>query len=201
MAPIAAANLSGVGRINGYGVLLGAQRLRDSAYSRLVAGGFQSFGAGSRIMLPARIANPDRISVGAGVLIGAGSWLMVPSRDEPGPVIELHDRVRMRGASISAVLSVVIEEAVGIAAGVYISDHSHGFDLVDVPIRDQPLTEARPVRICRGAWLGQNVVVMPGVTIGEGAVVGANAVVTRDIPPRTVAVGAPARVVRELVPG
>ncbi|WP_349426390.1 acyltransferase [Microbacterium sp. LWS13-1.2] len=190
-----------MGRINGYGVLLGAQRLRDSAYSRLVAGGFQSFGAGSRIMLPARIANPDRIAVGAGVLIGAGSWLMVPSRDEPGPVIELHDRVRMRGASISAVRSVVIEEAVGIAAGVYISDHSHGFDLVDVPIRDQPLTEPRPVRVCRGAWLGQNVVVMPGVTVGEGAVVGANAVVTRDIPPRTVAVGAPARVVRELVSG
>ena len=185
--------------MNGYGVLLGAQRLRDSAYSRLVAGGFQSLG--SRILLPTRIANPDKIAVGAGVLIGAGSWLMVPSRDEPGPVIELHDRVRMRGASISAVRSVVIEEAVGIAAGVYISDHSHGFDRVDVPIRDQPLSEPRPVRIGRGAWLGQNVVVMPGVTIGEQAVIGANAVVTRDIPPRTVAIGAPARVVRELVPG
>ncbi len=74
-----------MGRINGYGVLLGAQRLRDSAYSRIVAGGFQSFGAGSRIMLPARIANPDRIAVGAGVLIGAGSWLMVPRSTSPGP--------------------------------------------------------------------------------------------------------------------
>ncbi|QKJ21251.1 acyltransferase [Microbacterium hominis] len=125
---------------------------------------------------------------------------MVPSRETPGPVLVIHNRVRMRGASISAVRSVVIEEAVGIAAGVYISDHSHSFDRPDVPIRDQPITEARPVRIGRGAWLGQNVVVMPGVTIGAQAVIGANSVVTRDVPPHTVAVGVPARVVRELVP-
>ena len=175
------------------------QRARDSAFSRIAAGGFHSFGPHSRIMLPTRIANADKIAVGDRVLIGAGSWLMVPSREDPGPVITIHDRVRMRGASISAVRSVVIEEAVGIAFGVYISDHSHGFDLPDVPIRDQPLTEPRPVRIGRGAWLGQNVVIMPGVTVGEYAVIGANSVVTRDVPPRTVAVGAPARVVRELV--
>lgn len=189
-----------MGRIDGYNVLLGLQRARDSAFSRIVAGGFHSFGNRSRILLPTRIANADKIAIGDGVLIGAGSWLMVPSRDEPGPVLEIGDRVRMRGASISAVLSVVIEDAVGIAAGVYIADHSHSFDRPDVPVRDQPITAARPVRVGRGAWLGQNVVVMPGVTIGEHAVIGANSVVTRDVPARCVAVGAPARVVRELVP-
>ena len=186
--------------MNGIAGLTILQRVRDSVFSRLAAGGFHRFGRSSRIMLPTRIANADKIAVGEGVLIGAGSWLMVPSREAPGPVMFIHDRVRMRGASISAIESVVIEESVGIAFGVYISDHSHGFDQPGVPIRDQPLTEPRPVRICRGAWLGQNVVVMPGVTIGEQAVIGANSVVTRDIPPRVVAVGAPARVVRELVP-
>lgn len=150
-------------------------------------------------MLPTRIVNADMISIGDRVLIAAGSWLMVPSRESTGPVMFIGDRVRMRGASISAVKSVVIEEAVGIAFGVYISDHSHGFDHPGIPIRDQPLSEPRPVRIGRGSWLGQNVVVMPGVTIGEYAVIGANSVVTRDIPPRAVAVGAPARVIRELV--
>lgn len=174
------------------------QRVRDSLFSRIAAGGFHSFGARSRILLPTRIANADKIAVGEGVLIGAGSWLMVPSRETPGPVMHIHDRVRMRGVSISAVRSVVIEEAVGIAAGVYISDHSHSFRDPDVPIRDQPISEPRPVRIGRGAWLGQNVVVLPGVTIGEQAVIGANSVVTRDIPPRTVAAGAPARVIREI---
>jgi UDP-3-O-[3-hydroxymyristoyl] glucosamine N-acyltransferase len=175
------------------------QRMRDWAFTRIAARGFHSFGPRSRILLPTRIANADKIAVGDGVLIGAGSWLMVPSLDHPGPVLFIHDRVRMRGASISAVKSVVIEEAVGIAFGVYISDHSHGFDLPGVPIRDQPISDPRPVRIGRGAWLGQNVVVLPGVTIGEYAVIGANSVVTHDIPPRSVAVGAPARVVRSQV--
>ncbi|WP_420063936.1 acyltransferase [Microbacterium marmarense] len=74
----------------------------------------------------------------------------------------------------------------------------HGFDDPTIPIRDQALTRIAPVRIRRGAWLGQNVVVMPGVEIGAGAVIGANSVVTSDVPPRTIAVGAPARVIREL---
>lgn len=181
--------------------LLALQRARDSMFSRMAASGFHEFGRGSRILLPTRVSNADKISIGKNVLIGAGSWLMVPSREQPGPVMFLHDRVRMRGASISAIQSVVIEEAVGIAFGVYIADHMHGFSNPGIPIRDQPLSEPRPVRICRGAWLGQNVVVLPGVTIGEYSVVGANSVVREDVPPHCVAVGAPARVVRELAPG
>jgi acetyltransferase-like isoleucine patch superfamily enzyme len=51
-----------------------------------------------------------------------------------------------------------------------------------------------------GAFLGAHVVVLPGVTIGTGAVIGAGAVVTRDIPPHAVAVGVPARVIKHLVP-
>jgi acetyltransferase-like isoleucine patch superfamily enzyme len=50
------------------------------------------------------------------------------------------------------------------------------------------------------AWLGTNVVILPGVTVGRGAIVGAGAVVTADVPPYTVVVGAPARVVRHLQP-
>ena len=57
---------------------------------------------------------------------------------------------------------------------------------------------AGPVEIGDGAWLGENVVVGPGVCIGRGAVIGANAVVLDDVPERSVAVGAPARIVRSL---
>lgn len=57
-----------------------------------------------------------------------------------------------------------------------------------------------PVRIGRGAWLGANVTVLPGVTIGDGAVVGAGSVVTKDVAPSTVAVGTPARPVRDIEP-
>lgn len=175
-----------------------AQRMRDRLFSALAAEGFADFGTGSRILLPTRINGAPHMSIGAGVLIGAGSWLIVPQQRSPGPNIILGDRVRMNTASISAVHRVEIEEGVGIARGCYISDHSHGFANPDVPIRDQPIDRVAPVVIRRGAWLGQNVVILPGVTVGRGSVIGANSVVRTDVPDRTVVAGSPARVIREL---
>lgn len=184
--------------MSGLDVLIGLQRARDACFSMIAAGGFDRFGKGSRILLPFRVLGASKISVGSHVLIGAGSWLIVPVRDAPTPALTIQDRVRMNQTSISAVRSVVIEEAVAIARGCYISDHSHGFAQPDVPVRDQPIGRIAPVRICRGAWLGQNVVVLPGVTIGAGAVIGANSTIREDVPPRSVAAGSPARVIRRL---
>ena len=184
--------------MNGLDALLLAQRLRDAAFSAIASSGFESFGKGSRICLPFRVGNAQHISIGSQVLIGAGSFLMVPVADAPSPAIVIGDRVRMNQTAITAVESVIIGEAVGIARGVYISDHSHGFQEPGVAIRDQPLGKVAPVHIGAGAWIGQNAVIMPGVTIGEGAVVGANSVVRDDVPARCVAVGAPARVIRQL---
>lgn len=185
--------------MSGLDLLIFAARVRDAAYSLIAGPGFARFGKGSRILLPFRVLNGSRIAIGRNVLIGAGSWLIVPA-DVAGsePVLVIGDRVRMNQTSISAVSSVIIEEAAAFARGVYISDHSHGMDDPDLPIRDQPIARIAPVRIGRGAWLGQNVVVLPGVTIGAGSVIGANSVVRHDIPPRSVAVGSPARVIRQL---
>ena len=179
-------------------LLLTAQRTRDLVFSKLAAGGFASFGPASRILLPTRLSGVANVAVGDRVLIGTGSWLIVPEQRAPGPNIVIGDRVRMNQTSISGVERIDIEEGVAMARGCYISDHSHGFDDPDAFIRDQPLSRVAPVRIKRGAWLGQNCVVMPGVTIGAGSVIGANSVVTRDIPDRTVAAGTPARILRSL---
>jgi len=62
-------------------------------------------------------------------------------------------------------------------------------------VRRRP-SEGRPVRVGANVWLGDGVVVLPGVTIGEGTIVGANSVVSRDLPPRVIAVGAPARPIK-----
>lgn len=184
--------------MNGAKLVEAYLRVRDAAFTAVMRTGFAGFGAGSRIMLPFRAGNPQKVVVGKGVLIGPSSWFMVPRLDAPGPVIHIGDRVRMNQTSITAIQSVTIEDGVALARGVYISDHSHGFSDPDVPVRDQPLDRVAPVVIERGAWLGHNVVVLAGVTIGAGAVVGANSVVTRDVPPRVVAAGAPARVIREI---
>jgi len=92
--------------------------------------------------------------------------------------------------------AVVIGDDCLIAEMVSIRDHDHRFDLsLDIPVRDQGF-DCRPVYIGRNVWLGCKVTVIKGVTIGDNVIVGANSVVTRDIPNNAVAVGAPARVIR-----
>ncbi len=58
--------------------------------------------------------------------------------------------------------------------------------------------EPHPVTICDGVWLGARCIILPGVTVGEGAVVGAGAVVTKDVPPDVIVAGVPARVIKKI---
>ena len=78
---------------------------------------------------------------------------------------------------------------------MYITDQNHGYEDVSRPISQQSQPE-RAVVIGDGSWLGYGTVVLPGVTIGKHVVIGANSVVTHNIPDYSVAVGSPARVVR-----
>ncbi|MET0829805.1 MAG: hypothetical protein ABWY26_09815, partial [Microbacterium sp.] len=100
--------------MNTLDLLIGAQRMRDLAFSKLAAPGFAAFGANSRILLPTRLSGAEHMSIGDHVLIGAGSWLIVPEQLAPGPNIVIHDRVRMNTTSISAVSRVELEEGVAI---------------------------------------------------------------------------------------
>jgi acetyltransferase-like isoleucine patch superfamily enzyme len=86
-----------------------------------------------------------------------------------------------------------IGEGVMIAAGCRIIPSEHTFALPNVPIGAQPC-KTSGIAIQDGAWLGTNVVVLDGVTIGAGAVVGAGSVVTKSIPAFAIAIGSPARV-------
>jgi acetyltransferase-like isoleucine patch superfamily enzyme len=104
--------------------------------------------------------------------------------------------VLARDISINCYLDVEIGDSALIADSVYVSDFDHKFSDLTQPIKDQGIAKSR-VRIERDVWLGTKVTVSRGVVIGEGTVVGANAVVTRDLPPYSVAVGAPARVVKD----
>lgn len=69
---------------------------------------------------------------------------------------------------------------------------------IDPELREQMYQYNAPIRIGRNCWLGANVVVVPGVTIGDNVVVGAGSVVTRDLPDNVVAVGNPCRILREV---
>jgi acetyltransferase-like isoleucine patch superfamily enzyme len=159
---------------------------------------FAAFGEGSIIVPPARVNSPEHIEVGDGVVLLEGAWLAVfaqPGR--PVPRLRIGSRTRIgRSAHIACVGEVTIAEDVLTADQIFIADTYHGFEDGSRPIAQQPMAEPRPVVIERGAFLGIRSVVLQGVTVGENAYVGAGAVVTEDVPPRCVAVGNPARVVR-----
>ena len=150
------------------------------------------------IVPPVRISGERRIAIGSGVFIGSGSWLQVLPGPGEGVALRVGDGTSIVGDCVlSAASSVEVGRNVLIARNVYIADHGHAYADRRVPILDQGIADVGSVTIRDAAWLGQNVVVSPGVTIGRGAVIGANSVVKDDIPDYSVAVGAPARVVRD----
>lgn len=118
------------------------------------------------------------------------------------PSITIGDNVNIEtDCHISAINSVIIGNNVLIASFVYISDHSHGNVNDDWEGRaplEQSLYSKGPVIIEDNVWLGEKVTVLPGVHIGRGAIIGANSVVTKDIPAYAVAVGSPAKVIKIL---
>ena len=178
-------------------------RARDKLFSLSVSGGFHSFGRHSVVQPPVRLKNAARIALGEGVFVGGGSWLQVLD-DAPGCVaaIDIGAGTSIVGRCVlSAAASVRLGANVLVARNVYISDHSHRFDDVGRPVLAQGIERIAPVEIGDGAWLAENVVVLPGVRIGRGAVVGASSVVAEDVPDHCVAVGQPARVVRSFGAG
>lgn len=97
---------------------------------------------------------------------------------------------------IGCIERIHIGNNVLIAGKVFISDHLHGntdFQSLKIPPSLRNLTTKGGVFIEDDVWIGENVVILPGVRIGKGAVIGANSVVTKDISAYSVAVGAPAR--------
>ncbi len=175
-----------------------AIRLQGKCFSVLISAAFADFGKRSVIAPPVRLVGEDRIVVGKDVFVGAGSWLQVlPGECNNSAAILIGDGTSIAGnCVISAAKSVILEKNVLVARNVYISDHRHRYGVLERPIMDQGVDKVAQVLIENGAWIGQNVVICPGVRIGCGAVIGANSVVNRDIPEYCVAAGSPARVVR-----
>ncbi|HEY8647058.1 MAG TPA: acyltransferase [Gaiellaceae bacterium] len=175
-------------------------RVRDRLFTLSSRGAFASFGPKSVVQLPVRLSGESHVSIGTDVFIGAGSWIQViAGQSPPGvePEITIGDGTSIAGFCVlSAVRSIRIGRKVLMARNVYIADHVHAFSDPAAAVLDQGVRDVRPVTIGDGAWLGQNVFVAPGVSIGRGAVVGANSVVLSDVPDHSVAVGVPARVVR-----
>jgi acetyltransferase-like isoleucine patch superfamily enzyme len=136
-----------------------------------------------------------RLEVGAGVLFEPGVWITAPDqarvRIGAGSFLNL-------GVMVAAAELVEIGEHCMFANGCFVTDSSHRFDDPEKPVTWQGFSSKGPTRIADNVWCGANVVVTSGVTIGERCVIGANSVVTSDVPAFSIAAGAPARVLKQI---
>jgi acetyltransferase-like isoleucine patch superfamily enzyme len=101
-----------------------------------------------------------------------------------------------RGTFFDCSMAISVGDDTMIGPGCYVTDHDHAFGPGLLP-NQSPLVESA-TQIGAGCWLGVRVVVLKGVTIGDGSVVGAGSVVTKSLPARVLALGSPAKVIRHL---
>jgi acetyltransferase-like isoleucine patch superfamily enzyme len=157
---------------------------------------FGSFGD-SYIVAPARVDSPQYIFIGDGVVLHEGIWLsVVKAFDDVDPHLEIRDRTIFgRFCQISCVGEIVIEEDVLVSDQVQIGDTYHEYADPSLPSTKQPLARPQSVRVKRGSLVGLGAIVLPGITVGEGAYVQEGSVVTADVPDGAVVSGNPAKIV------
>lgn len=127
---------------------------------------------------------------GAGAVVSRGCRILTPERFHAAPGVRV-----ARDVTLDARGDLFLERDALIGFESILLTKTHNAEAIGVPIQDQGFWSA-PVRIGPRAWLGMRVMVLPGVTIGEDAIIASGAVVTRDVPPRTIAAGVPAQVLR-----
>lgn len=152
---------------------------------------------GSRVRLRGRpiVSNHGRMLIGSRVqLVSTAAKLELVTAE--GGTLEIGDRTLVNyGGSIAAAQSVRIGSHCLIGTHAIIMDND--FHRIE-PERRYEMPESRPIVIEDNVWIGARVIVLGGVTIGEGSCIGAGSLVIADIPPRSLAVGVPAKVIRTL---
>ncbi len=135
------------------------------------------------------------------MILGKDAWLHIVSDEVNEVKIIIDDNcvIAPRG-QISAKNLIHIERDVIIGSSVLIQDHSHAYDDISLPIRAQGVTPGGRIRIEQGCWIGQGAAIICNegeLVIGRNSVVGANTVVGRSVPPFSVIVGNPGRLVKQ----
>lgn len=183
-------NLAGL--IELYARFMHGDGVLDALMRRAIVGA-ASAGAGHALHVGSGVnfKHLDRLRFGHGVFLGAGSYIQGRFDGR----CEIGDQTWIGPGSYFDARDLVIEEQVGWGPGAKVLGSAHTGLPVDVPVIRTDLV-IKPVRI--GAWadIGVNAVILPGVTIGKGAIVGAGAVVNKDVPDFAVVAGVPAKFLR-----
>ncbi len=163
--------------------------------------GIGKIGQGARIRAPRKIDGSQFISIGDGTHILPHGWLCCLDkwRDSAfSPNMRIGDNVYIgHYCCITCISEIIIDDGCVLSEHVYITDCSHGLDPACGPILDQPLSSKGSVHLGKQCFLGYRAVIMPGVSLGDYCVVGANSVVTRSFPAYSMVAGSPARMIKQ----
>jgi acetyltransferase-like isoleucine patch superfamily enzyme len=164
-----------------------SERMRRAAWRALA----RRFGHGVRIGRGAIASHPETFEIGNGVFVGEQAFI----QGRIGGRCVIGDHCWIGPQSYLDARDLVLEEYVGWGPGAKALGSQHTGEPHDIPIIQTDLDIERTVI---GAWadIGVNSVILPGVTVGKGAVVGAGAVVTHDVEPFSIVAGVPARFLR-----
>jgi len=176
--------------------------LRDKVTSAFWRNSIARVGRGFHVCRGAQIQGGRFITIGDGFIAGQMLWIEAVqgwAGVTYEPVIEIGNHVTCsQSVHIAAIARVTVGDGVMFGSRIHVTDHGHGRyqgeeqDSPNIRPTLRQLAPGKAVLIERNVWLGDGVVVLPGVTIGEGTIVGANSVVSRDLPAGVIAVGSPA---------
>lgn len=167
---------------------------------------FKSIKSNARIGLNFSIIGPENIDLGSdfcgGDNVSLWTWAVYDGHErKQKPVLQIGDGVTLTNdCVITCANSILIGDGTLLGRGTLVTDNSHGKNTslseLKIPPNKRIIYSKGAVCIGKNVWTGANVCVMPGVTIGDGAIIGANSVVTHDIPANCIAAGAPAKIVK-----
>ena len=174
-------------------LIMNQRDARPRWYIRLMAPLYQHRGRGSKIYRSVRMDTPPyrQFALGKGSVVESYSCI---NNAVGNVIIGDHTRIGLHNTIIGP---VSIGNNVNLAQGITVTALNHNFDDATKRIDEQGVS-TKPVVIGNDVWIGANVVVLPGVTIGSHCVVAAGAVVTKDVPDRTLVAGVPAKVIKTI---
>lgn len=188
-----------------YKLYLKLYNLNRCIYSIWILQQFHKYSKTSRIGFNAYVKGGEYIEIGKKTTIGKNS-VITAWNEYCGitytPSISIGNNVCIGDyCHITSIKSIVIEDGVLTGKFITISDNDHGeftkYNLNYPPLH-RKLSSKGPVHIGKNVWIGDKVSILSGVKIGDGAIIAANAVVTKDVPPNTIVAGIPAKILKRL---
>ncbi len=159
---------------------------------------FKSIGNGVSIRPILNTTHPENISLGDDVSLGLFCWVGTNTDLKEKPKLTIGNRVHIGAYSmIIAANKINIGNNVLMSERVTILDHAHGYEEIEKPVIDQPIVSKGEITIEDDCFIGINSVIMGNVKIGKHAIIGANAVVTHDVPAFCVVAGQPAKIIKQ----